>query len=121
MDTYNNSGKLHITGGGQPFTSNEVIAEKINYDLDIVKSQSLDRLAVGDTQVYTFTITNHGSEIGLGMATLEDNLPVGMQFITDSLKLNGTVQIGSVLPFIIPMVIAENETITIEFSCLVIA
>lgn len=105
---------------GVPTTvdSNTVLAD-LGIALSIVKTQSKTKVISGDTQKYSFVITN------LGLATtalFSDTIPAGMTYKTGTFKVNSVAVIptiaGQTLTYNIPT-IAVAGIVNVEFDCLV--
>ncbi|MGL5820998.1 MAG: hypothetical protein ACRCYE_05105 [Sarcina sp.] len=84
---------------------NRIILEK--YELKIAKTADKNWVTLDDTILYKVTLTNTG-EVELLNVVFKDNLPQSVEFIENSLTVNGTtvndvslidgVNVGSILP-----------------------
>lgn len=86
------------TSGSDIFTvtanSNEVILTVILPELTIQKSANEKSVSLDEIVKYTILLTNTG-EINFNEVTLFDTLPEAMEFVADSLTLNGIVVNGA--------------------------
>ncbi|ANY70200.1 hypothetical protein BBD42_29615 [Paenibacillus sp. BIHB 4019] len=116
----NNQSFVSFTSGALSATafSDNVATPVFQPALSVVKTVSSTTATVGDTIVYTSTITNSGN-IG-ATTTLTDPIPAGTTLVPNSVLLNGSGLAGADPSAGIPLgVIAPGSPATLTFSVVI--
>ncbi|CAG7651182.1 hypothetical protein PAESOLCIP111_06263 [Paenibacillus solanacearum] len=116
----NNQSFVSFTSGSLSATafSQNVITPVSQPALSVAKTVSSTTATVGDTIVYTSTVTNSGN-IG-ATTTLTDPLPAGTSLVANSVLLNGATLPGADPSAGIPLgLIAPGTTATLTFSAVI--
>lgn len=79
--------------------SGSVLSNTLTYpvsapDVNVVKSASLSASTIGDTQVYTITVSNAGIA-PVDNVIFSDPIPTGTSFVSNSVTINGVQQQGA--------------------------
>lgn len=118
--TVNNRSFVSFTSGAFSATAfSDIISTPIYLPvLTAVKSSSTTNATVGDTVVYTSTITNSGN---FGAAvTLTDLIPAGTSFVPNSVIVNGAAVPGADPNAGVPLgIIVPGVPVTVTFSVII--
>lgn len=96
--------------------SNETTLTAGQAILELVKTADRAAAEPGDTVVYRLALTNTGASAAANIS-ITDTLPLGMQFLPDSLQ--GSIGTGSATtPVDLPPAVISNRTVTFTFPSL---